>query len=367
MKTLIRYSIIIVAFLAVFSKTYKSDICCEANDKLHVRVGVYDNKPKIYKEGDEIKGLFADIVNYIAKQEDWNLEYVYGTWAEGLERLEQNEIDMMVDVAISKDRKDLYDFNNETVLINWATIYTRPDVDIQSIYDLEGKKVAVMKKGIHYTGPLGIKSLIDSFYIENVTFVDVNIYADVFELIDRGEVDAGVVNRIFGIYNEPDYNVTRSNVVFNPIELKFAFPKEAEKNQILIPAIDTNLKELKQDANSIYYESLKIFLPGSRYEIEVVPTWIYVTGGGVGVSLLMLFTALIVVKISQRNLEQTVFERTEQLEESNERYKKLYKESQKRIKELEILTKAAVNRELRIKELKEIMNRKKKKSLKNDS
>lgn len=318
-----------------------------------VKVGIYDNKPKIYMEDGEVKGFFADIVNEIAKNENWEVEYVYGTWAEGLERLENNEIDIMVDVALSEERKEIYDFNTETVLINWAAIYTKSGVELDSFYDLEGKKVAVMKGGIHYIGPLGIKNIVESFNIPNVEFVDVDIYADVFNLIDKGEVDAGIVNRIFGIYNEQDYNVARSNVVFNPVELRFAFTKGSEKNAQLITAIDSNLGEMKGDYNSVYYEAMKEYLAGSITKVEVTPEWVKTTlmGAGAVGAIILIY----IVSTTQYNvkLKRTVNERTKELRESKEKYEMLYKQSQEKVHELEILTKAAVGRELEMSKLKE--------------
>ncbi len=50
------------------------------DNNLTVKVGVYDNYPKIYKdEQGNIKGFWADITNYIAEKEHWNLIYDFGT------------------------------------------------------------------------------------------------------------------------------------------------------------------------------------------------------------------------------------------------------------------------------------------------
>ena len=47
-------------------------------------------------------GIFPDILDTIAYEEGWRLEYVFGTWSQCLERLEKNQIDIMVDVAFSE-------------------------------------------------------------------------------------------------------------------------------------------------------------------------------------------------------------------------------------------------------------------------
>ncbi|MBN1364484.1 MAG: transporter substrate-binding domain-containing protein [Syntrophaceae bacterium] len=60
-------------------------------DNLTVRVGVYENAPKIFtSKSGKPAGIFIDIIEHIAKVEDWKLRYVSGSWAEGLERLGAN-------------------------------------------------------------------------------------------------------------------------------------------------------------------------------------------------------------------------------------------------------------------------------------
>jgi two-component system cell cycle sensor histidine kinase/response regulator CckA len=94
-----------------------------AKESQNVRVGVYDNYPKIYRDdAGQIKGFWVDITNSIAKKENWNVTYVYGSFDQGLERLRAGQIDMMVDVGVSPERQQQYDFNNEYVISGWAAL-----------------------------------------------------------------------------------------------------------------------------------------------------------------------------------------------------------------------------------------------------
>ena len=82
-----------------------------------VRVGVYENAPKVFtSESGKPSGIFIDIIEYIAKQEDWDLEYVTGTWIEGLDRLDRGEIDLMPDVAFTAERDKKFPFHKIQVL-----------------------------------------------------------------------------------------------------------------------------------------------------------------------------------------------------------------------------------------------------------
>jgi len=67
-----------------------------------IRVGVYEYYPLIFTEDDKVKGLYADVLEHIAKKEGYTLQYVKGTFNEGLKRLERGEIDVMTAIVFSQ-------------------------------------------------------------------------------------------------------------------------------------------------------------------------------------------------------------------------------------------------------------------------
>ena len=110
-----------------------------------VKVGIYQNKPKVFIDSaGKPQGFFVDILNYIAAKEGWQLDYVASTWEKNLEKLEKAEIDLLLDIAESEGRAELFDYNKEIIFSNWAVVYVQKDSKIQSILDLKGKKIAVM-------------------------------------------------------------------------------------------------------------------------------------------------------------------------------------------------------------------------------
>lgn len=233
-----------------------------AHDSTIIRVGAYENQPKIFSDSaGGFIGIFPDILNDIAQREGWTLQYVPGTWTECLERLARKEIDIMVDVAYSDERAKQFAFSNETLLVNWGSVYTRKGVELPSLLALGGKKIAVMKGSIHTDGDGGIKSLAERFDIK-CSFLEVDSYRDVFTLLADGKVDAGVVNRVFGTLFEEEFGVHKSPVVFNPRHLKFAFPKDSPRTPTLISAIDRHLAALKEDPDSLYHRAIYIYLSG---------------------------------------------------------------------------------------------------------
>ncbi|HEB31309.1 MAG TPA: transporter substrate-binding domain-containing protein [Spirochaetes bacterium] len=137
---------------------------------------------------------------------------------------------------------------------NGGVVYSLAGSDIETLTDLEGKKVALLTKSIHYQP---FMDLISSFGI-SIETIETENNNETFELIQKGIVDAGVANRIFGVTHQQDYRVGKTGIIFNPIEIRYALPKG--KNPEIGLAIDRHLKELKDDKHSIYYHSYnKVF------------------------------------------------------------------------------------------------------------
>jgi len=321
--------IILARILIIFAVLFLSSsaFAVETNSKT-VRVGVYDNSPKIYKDANgDIKGLWADITNYIAQKENWNLIYVYGTWEEGLARLENGEIDLMVDVAVSDARKEKYDFNNESTLLSWSIIYTRKDFDIKSFKDLEGKNIAIMKSSVHYTAPLGLKNVLTSFGV-TANIIDVKSMDDVFKLLDTNEADAGVVNWNFGVTNESKYKITRTGIIFNPSELNYALPKNGVKNSYLINVLDYHLRELKNNPNSIYYQSINTNFAKSLGAVEVLPKWLNTFLIVACVLLIIIAAVFLLMRQYQKTLRREINKGIHDIKESEEKYSAVVNQAQ---------------------------------------
>jgi len=259
-----------------------------ADDIKTVRVGIYENQPKIFTDdAGKPAGFWPDIINYIASQEGWTLEYKHGTWTDCLKMLENNEIDIMPDVAYTEERNDKYAFSQETVYISWSRVYTRKGVDINSILDLEGKNIAVLKGSVNVEGSDGIKEIIKSYGID-CTYTEVESYVRVFEMVERGEADAGVTSKDFGYQHETSYDLVKTPIIFQPALLYFALTKDSASTPSLIEKIDRHVKDLKQDNSSIYYQSLDKWMAIKSSPTQVLPDWVIWALASVG-GLVLLF------------------------------------------------------------------------------
>ncbi len=276
-------------------------------DNIVLRVGMYENPPKIFTDENGVEtGIFPAIMEYIAEREGWEIEYVHGSFSQGLERVRNGEIDMMQDVAWSEDRDEIYTFNQETVVPDWGRLYARPGVDVQTFLDLEGKRIAVMEEGIYNIGPEGIRAMATDIGI-NATFFEYPSYRDVFEALEAGDADVGAVNRFFGQRFENEYGVEKTPILFTPISIRFAFDRNNLDTVNRIARIDHHLTEMKADSDSIYYRAIDEFIGerGEREAVEIFPEWtkylMFIVVGGI----VFLFGTNLVLKkkVDQRTVE----------------------------------------------------------------
>ena len=281
-KFLSGVSLLLVLFISIGSAAIATD------DPKIVKVGIYENQPKIFTDDSgNASGFWPDITGYIALKEGWNIQYVHGTWAECLQRLAKNEIDIMPDVAFTEERKGTYNFSHEVVYISWSSVYSREGANINFIPDLEGKNIAVLKGSVNVEGPEGIKQLVKAYNVD-CTFNQVDSYTRVFEQVQSGEADVGVASKDFGNQYEMDYKIVKTPIIFQPSQLYFAFPKNSGLTPDLIERIDQHVKRLKADNTSIYYQSLNNWLGVRPAEKPVIPRWIIGTLIGIGGLVLLL-------------------------------------------------------------------------------
>jgi signal transduction histidine kinase len=267
-----------------------------------VRIGLYENPPKVHidKTGTPC-GIFIDIIEYIARNENWEIEYVNGTWDEGLTRLENDSIDLMPDVAYSDIRAQRFDFNRLTVLSSWLQAYSRKDCFVESVADLDGKKIAVLKGGIQERICMDIRKVFD-LQFDLLTRPD---YDATIEAVESGEADVVVVGRFYA-FGRKSKTVLPTPVLLNPSTLHFAANKG--RNQDLLAAIDKHLAAMQNDGHSVYYQSLVSWLHEKpRFFVPGYVVWIIVA---VSIGALLLFAVSLVLRWQVR-------ERTRELDEKN--------------------------------------------------
>lgn len=261
-----------------------------------VRVGVYENTPKVGLARDGTpQGIFVDILNAIATRRGWSLEYVPGTWHEGLERLARGDIDLMMDVALDAERDQLYAFHREPVLSSWAQVYVRRGTPIRSLPDLEGHRVAVLGGSIQQRQ---LEAMVEGFGIK-VMLVPSPDYEAAFRAVSDGRADAVVTNRYYGVLHAKELGLVDTAIIFSPSRLYFAAPKTG--NPALLNAIDEELKRLKEDPGSAYYASLQRWTGAESR--PTLPPWLKWAALGSGAVLLLTLVWIVTLRRTTARLQ----------------------------------------------------------------
>lgn len=279
-------------------------------DSRVVKIGIYENAPKVFTDDSgRPAGIFVDIIEYIAEKENWELQYVKGTWAEGLARLEKGQIDLMPDVALTAEREKTFSFHKIQVLSSWFQAYARKGSGLQSILDLNGKRVAILEKSVQQEA---FTRFSQGFGL-NTTLVAVADYQTMFEMVARGDADAAVTNKFYGEMHARKYDLVDTAVVFEPSALYYAAPKDQSRE--LLDAIDRHLDLLKKDAKSAYYATLRKWTSEDvRFKI---PLWIKILALVIGIVLFMSLWGSIILK-------RQVNARTEELSKSEKKYRDIF-------------------------------------------
>lgn len=264
-----------------------------------VRVGVYENAPKIFTREGRPAGILVDIIEEIGRREGWQISYVSGSWAENLDRLARGEIDLMPDMAFSAERSALFGFPKVPALSSWFQIYAPKGHSIRSILDLNGKRIMVLDRSIQQQA---FERLRQGFELR-CTIVTVPDYEAMFAKVVRGEADVAVTNRFYGMMHARQFGLEDTAILFEPSDLYYAATKGDPQH--LLPNIDLHLAELKADADSIYYRSLQAWtLEKVKFRL---PLWLKVTAA-VGCTVLMLSlvgSVLLKQQVNRRTRELT--------------------------------------------------------------
>ncbi|WP_139249352.1 diguanylate cyclase domain-containing protein [Malonomonas rubra] len=305
-----------------------------------VRVGIDSNPPLTFIDANgQAGGLFPDLLQQIAKQHNWKLEIQPCQWNSCLEMLEDGRIDVLPAIAYTEQRALKYNFAEETVFTSWGQVYRRStdNSQIDSILQLNGKKLAVLAGDVYYISEQGLRQVADKFGVA-IDYVEVTSYRDAFIKLAAGEVDAAMVGRLFGIKHRQEYGVQPAPILIKPIQVRPAFAKTAPPQ--LKQQFDSSLADWKSSTTSIYYQLLEKWL-GEKLATQM-PQWLSGLMYGLSALLLLLLLSTLwtrrlvkqktrLLKQKNRQLEDELNERQQietELRERQQQYQVLFEENQ---------------------------------------
>ena len=263
-----------------------------------LHVGFTNNKPVVFtSDKGEPQGVYIDVLDHIAKQEGWIIEYQSNIWDENLRKLQAGEIDLLLDIAYTAERSHLMSFSNVSLLEDWARVFVKPDVVVTDFADLTARKVGLVRDDIHTNVFLQIVKFLG---VEPVV-VFTESYAESMDLFVKGKIDVMVLPSLQEKKLAEKVAYLKSDILFNPVELRFAAPLGT--NLDILERIDYHVALLKDKPSSMYHKSMTKWVEGVQR--MVLPRWLspsWVISGVVG---LILVVSLFIILLRKQVRVQT--------------------------------------------------------------
>lgn len=297
--------ILIIGLLMVYLSVSTTIIAGKQNQipGRNVRIGVYQNEPKIFMDDNrKADGFFIDLIKEIALHENWNLIYIPCDWEACLSGLELGQIDLMPDVAFSPERDKRFDFHRIPAAESWSRAYSNTNSNIIRMDQLNGRRVAVLNNSIQQSALQETMSG-SGFSVE---IIPVRTLEDAFNFTKNGKADAAVANQFFGDYFYQEYGLKRTSFIFNATTLYYATGQD--RNHDLLDAIDKYLNLWRDDPDSIYS--------------TIMTRWLDRSSTNRGLQIAMLVIGLILAMLCLASvwifsLRRQVQERTKHLTQMN--------------------------------------------------
>ena len=239
----------------------------DANAAQTLRVGLYENAPKVYRDKDgHPAGLFVELLDAIARKQGWRVQYVPCEWSDCLARLEAGELDLMPDVAYTPERGRLFEFHAVPVAHSWSQVYKHRGLVVRAFPDLADLRVALLRGSVqeeelrHLLRELGVRW----------SMVEADSYGQAFAAVRDGRADVAIANNFFGARAARSFGLEETAILFNPATLYFAAPKGRHAAELA--RIDHWLRAWQQSPDSVYFEAMRrAMMPPP---LTVTPRWL---------------------------------------------------------------------------------------------
>ncbi|WEM93657.1 EAL domain-containing protein [Telluria mixta] len=219
---------------------------------IEMRVGVYENSPKLFVDTNgRAAGILIDMLDEVAAAEGWTVRYVPCTWAACVAKLARGDLDVLPDVAYTEERARTFRFHAVPALLSWSQLYRASNVKVTSIVDLQDKRIAVLEGSVQASF---LASLLGAYGLKP-HFVAAPSFDRAFQLVKDGKADLAAVNNFYGDMQSQHYGVRGTPIVFQPAQLFYAARPGIRPD--VLDAMDRHLRTWQGDPESVYFAILK--------------------------------------------------------------------------------------------------------------
>lgn len=294
-----RLWVIIVLILIILSTT----ISYAKNDVVYF--SYFEMPPYAHKNKDgKPEGLVIDLMNYIARKEGWNIQYIHTNYNSSLLSIKKGQYDISFSEKNDKST-DVY-FSNAPIYSEWGKVYVNKNTEIYKLSDLEGKIIATLRN----QHAEELKKILKKQHI-NAEFLYVSNYLNVFKQIGTNTADAGVVSKGYGLMYQEKYKFKDTDISLYPIDLYYISNLKLDSKYI--KTLEKYLIQLKEDEDSYYYWLLDKWMSSQYKDNKGIPRELIPAMSTIGF-VCFLFTmiiCLIVLDImeNRKALEKSLKER----------------------------------------------------------
>lgn len=187
MKKMFRLITLFMVFMFTFSSL--TPVFADKRETT-LRVGYIDIEGFISEQEDgKYKGYGVEYLKEISKYTGWKYEYVFDTWENSLEKLENDEIDLVCMAQYTDERNKYFDYSKYPLGIESTIIYTLLDNDNMYYNDyasFDGMTVAVLDESFQHTS-LDTYAQQHAFTYKTKSYSE---YSKMLEALKNGDVDA---------------------------------------------------------------------------------------------------------------------------------------------------------------------------------
>jgi len=301
-----RAKLLVIVFLMA------GGVAGQPQNRVPIRVGIYPQKPLGFMDEQGIaQGFYPDLLREVFNAETkYELVFVPINWAQGLDMLQHEELDLMIAIARTPEREKTMDYNASPVFEAWCQVFARVDHHLDQVTDLSGKRVGVMEKD---NFSRIFNELLQRLSVQ-CELVSYPSHTSIFEAIKAEEIDAGVAPHHFGNAHATTYMLRGTPIQFSPSLGYFAAKKG--HNARVLSMIDQQLFVWKQDPHSFYFKRMDYWLSG-KYENTGFPSWVWY--GLLGLLSFILLQLGIIILLNRRVKNQVL-----QLAEDAEQFHLLF-------------------------------------------
>ncbi len=280
-----------------------------------VFAGDKDFPPLSYKDAEgQYSGYEADLVAALEEYLDIKIEYTQLTWNDALEALSSSEATAITGMRITTERNNKYNFTNPY----WETSYTlvyHKDNNHEELLNRDQVVVVLQRDSAAYN------LFLDYYYDENISFIQADHHSDALDLIINGKAELWF-EKYQVVRHEAHNTGMLDNLSFYTLPEsvgQYAIALGPEYSS-LIPIFNKALLHLEEDL--VLSELDQKWFGLTDYRPDAASF-----GLTIPVVLYILFSLMLIVIFWNRYLQLKVDQKTEELSNSEKKFKAAFENS----------------------------------------